>query len=109
MKTQKQPILKLAIGLLLVIVGAWIVYDNLPGSKPNPSTIHSYAECVAAGYPNLKSYPGKCTLPDGTEFIQPIPTQSFEECAQWYPVMESYPRQCRDGNSTLWVEEIPST
>ncbi len=104
----KSPI-KLLLGILLVGLGLWIIFDNLPTAKPDPSTIHSYQECVDAGYPNLKSYPGKCILPDGTEFIQPIPTQSFEECAQWYPVMESYPRQCRDGNNTLWVEEIPST
>ena len=106
MDTPKQPVIKFALGILLIGLGLWIIFDNLQPSKPDPSTIHSYDECVAAGYPNLKSYPGKCILPDGTEFIQPIPTHSFEECAQWYPVMESYPRQCRDGNNTLWVEEI---
>lgn len=105
----KQPAIKLILGILLIGLGLWIIFDNLQPSKADPSSIHTYDECVAAGYPNLKTYPGQCVLPDGTTFIQPVPTQSFEECAQWYPVMESYPRQCRDGMGTLWVEEIPST
>ncbi len=33
----------------------------------------SYDECVAAGHPVLKSYPGQCVMPDGTRFIQPMP------------------------------------
>lgn len=35
--------------------------------------ITSYDECVAAGHPALKSYPGQCTTPDGQRFVQQIP------------------------------------
>lgn len=35
--------------------------------------ITTYDECVAAGHPALKSYPGQCTTPDGQRFVQQIP------------------------------------
>lgn len=35
--------------------------------------ITNFDECVAAGHPHLKIYPGRCTLPDGTSFVQQIP------------------------------------
>jgi hypothetical protein len=35
--------------------------------------ITSYDECVAAGHPQLKTYPGQCVMPDGTRFVQAIP------------------------------------
>lgn len=139
MNKPKQSPLKLTLGIVLIGLGAWIIFDNLPsGGCPSGALSdekggcdqcplmdipsegqwfcknsqfypYTFDGCIADGYPNLKTYPGQCILPDGTKFIQPIPTQSFEECAQWYPVMESYPRQCKDGKGTLWVEEIPST
>lgn len=32
--------------------------------------IASYEQCVAAGHPQLKTYPGQCVLPDGRRFVQ---------------------------------------
>lgn len=34
--------------------------------------IDSYDDCVAAGHPQLKTYPGQCVMPDGTRFVQPV-------------------------------------
>jgi hypothetical protein len=46
----------------------------LPGlSACSQNEITSYDECVAAGHPQLKTYPGQCVMPDGTRFVQPIP------------------------------------
>ncbi len=98
--------LKLVLGIALIVVGAWIVLSTIPSAN---SGIDSYEECVAAGYPILKTYPGQCVMPDGTKFIQPIAMNSFEECAKWYPVMESYPRQCRDGAGKTWIEPVSTT
>lgn len=108
MDNARQPLIKLILGLLLVGIGLWIVVDNLPAQRVDPSTIHSYEACVAAGYPNLKTYPGKCILPSGAEFIQSIPVKNFEECAQYYPVMESYPAQCNTPNGEHFVQELLS-
>ncbi|MGH8453851.1 MAG: hypothetical protein ACRESW_04795, partial [Nevskiales bacterium] len=34
--------------------------------------ITSYDECVAAGHPRLKTYPGQCVMPDGRRFVQTV-------------------------------------
>lgn len=94
---------KLILGIILVIVGIWIIWSTVT----NPIYgVHDYDSCVAAGFPNLKTYPGKCVLPNGTTYIQSIPVSSFEECAAYYPVMESYPRQCNTPNGEHFVEVI---
>jgi hypothetical protein len=35
--------------------------------------IRSFAECVAAGYPVMESYPRQCSVPGGPGFTEPIP------------------------------------
>lgn len=35
--------------------------------------ITNFEECVAAGHPQLESYPSQCVMPDGTRFVQAIP------------------------------------
>ncbi|MEK6902936.1 MAG: hypothetical protein AABX02_05115 [archaeon] len=97
---------KLILGIILVAVGIWIVYSTI--SNPIYS-VHDYDSCAAAGYPILKTYPGKCELPNGTVYIQSIPVNSFEECAAYYPVMESYPRQCNTPDGQHFVEVISTS
>lgn len=38
----------------------------------NPKLVNSYEECVAAGNIILKSYPPRCTTPDGLVFIEGV-------------------------------------
>jgi hypothetical protein len=35
--------------------------------------IGSFAECVAAGYPVMESYPRQCHVPGGLTFVEPVP------------------------------------
>lgn len=70
--------------------------------------ITNYEECVAAGFPALKSYPGQCILPNGKRFIQEIPIDeqinSYSACvAAGNPVMESAPPQCRTRDGRTFV------
>lgn len=49
------------------------VSRNVPVEKK----ISSYEECVAAGNPVLRSYPGKCIAGDKT-FVQPMPRGTLQ-------------------------------
>lgn len=42
-------------------------------NQENSAKINSYAECAAAGFPVLRSYPGQCVGPDGRRFVEQIP------------------------------------
>ncbi len=52
--------------LLAAIVFTFYTY----GRKPKQPAITNFAQCVAAGYPVMQSYPPECTLPNGTFFVQ---------------------------------------
>jgi hypothetical protein len=62
------------------------------------TSVTNYDDCVAKGYPVIKTYPGKCTTPDGQIFIQKVSdaaVTNFDECADaGYPIQESYPPRC---------------
>jgi hypothetical protein len=50
----------LALGIVILI-----------GCTSQPQVqINSFDECIAAGYPMLKSYPPQCKTPDGKTFVQ---------------------------------------
>lgn len=105
---------------LITVAGAIVAVSFIQTqrvSNTNPyAHITNYDECVAAGFPALKSYPGQCILPDGTRFVQVIPRDeginSYTECiAAGYPSMESAPPQCRttDGRTfTATPSEWPA-
>lgn len=101
-KTSPKTPVQLVLGILLVAVGVWIIV-NATSAK----AITNYDECVAAGNPTLKIYPGKCITKDGQTFVQIIPgITTFEQCAQYYPVMESYPEQCHTPDGRNFVRDI---
>lgn len=54
-------------GLAALGVGGWLLYQQYI----KPASINSYADCVAAGYPILESYPEQCNTPDGKHFTNP--------------------------------------
>jgi hypothetical protein len=55
------------------ILALLVVLAGLSACGWGGKDITSYDECVAAGHPQLESYPGQCVLPDGTRFVQSIP------------------------------------
>ncbi|MEZ4754187.1 MAG: hypothetical protein R3A13_07750 [Bdellovibrionota bacterium] len=66
-------ILSLLLALGVSLTSAEILKVDAPAAS-----ISSFEECVAAGNRALKSYPGRCYLPDGTMFTQKIDNQKFE-------------------------------
>ncbi|KKT74234.1 MAG: hypothetical protein UW69_C0043G0006 [Microgenomates group bacterium GW2011_GWA2_44_7] len=54
--------------LFLVLAGGVYFYSK----NKNLQAIKSYDDCVKAGYPALRSYPGLCNTPDGGHFVQEI-------------------------------------
>ena len=62
-------IIPISLGMLFLISCA-IADSSVAKSKvPN---ITNFEECVAAGNKALRSYPGRCYLPDGTMFEQKV-------------------------------------
>lgn len=62
------------VGLLMVVVLASLVmYKRTPQAS---SSVSSFDECAAAGYPVTESYPAECRTPDGGRFTQTITTAS---------------------------------
>jgi eight-cysteine-cluster-containing protein len=62
--------------LLIAVIGLMIVGVLLYGlmlwtGQFKPGHITTYAECAAAGYPILESYPSQCKTPDGRTFVNP--------------------------------------
>lgn len=55
----------IVLSVLVVALGSWLVVRAF--FSPAPS-VNSYAECVAAGYPILETYPEQCRTPDGRTF-----------------------------------------
>jgi hypothetical protein len=55
--------------VLVVALAAWFFYQQ--STKPPTTSINSYADCAAAGYPIQESYPEQCRTPDGKSFTNP--------------------------------------
>jgi hypothetical protein len=55
--------------VIVVALAAWFFYQQ--ATKPPTTSINSYADCVAAGYPIQESYPEQCRTPDGKSFTNP--------------------------------------
>jgi hypothetical protein len=56
----------LVVAIILGGIALAIVESN---KKPDASSITSFDECAAAGYPIMESYPEQCATPDGRTFI----------------------------------------
>lgn len=113
-----------------LLVGVGIIFLVYSQTRSDDSSISTYDECAAAGYPVLMSYPNQCSTPDGRTFIQDTDTDSsvefpvddeatadssdgsaatvtnFDECAAaGYPVMETYPLQCSTPDGQTFVDD----
>lgn len=70
-----------------------IIYPTL--KKSDTITIHTFEQCVRAGYPVLESYPRQCSLPDGKFFTETILVSSCKadgDCPQF--------EYCQSGSCT---------
>jgi hypothetical protein len=61
-------IIGIIFGIIAAGLGGWFFYQQL---TKVPTSINSYAECAAAGYPIQESYPEQCRTPDGKLFTNP--------------------------------------
>lgn len=61
----------IVLAVLVVGLGSCLLVRLFTPSAP---TVTSYAECVAAGYPILETYPEQCRTPDGRTFVNPDAT-----------------------------------
>lgn len=60
--------------LILVALGATGVYLSTRPEAPEPApVVLSFADCAAAGYPVMESYPRRCATPDGRTFAEELP------------------------------------
>ncbi|MCI0597503.1 hypothetical protein L0Y34_00280 [Candidatus Parcubacteria bacterium] len=67
--------------LLLVVslvfggaVGYFLGYDH-GFERTKQANISSFAECAAAGYPIMESYPEQCLTPDGKHFVRDVTSE----------------------------------
>ena len=57
-------------GVFLVILAAVAAIILTRAKNPPPPKIIDFEQCVAAGYPVMKSYPRQCGAPGGRMFIE---------------------------------------
>ncbi|HYC83255.1 MAG TPA: hypothetical protein VEB60_01760 [Candidatus Paceibacterota bacterium] len=60
---------------LIVLIGLLIIGRDI-FTNVEETSITSFAECAAAGYPIMESYPEQCRTPDGRLFVNEIATSS---------------------------------
>lgn len=67
---KRAPLIVIVVLVVLVVgLGSWLLVRLF-----TPPSVTSYAECVAAGYPILETYPEQCRTPDGRTFTNPDAT-----------------------------------
>jgi hypothetical protein len=59
------------LALVLAIIAALLLLLSNMAKDQRVAAIDSYAECAAAGYPIMESYPTQCMTPDGRNFVNP--------------------------------------
>ena len=62
---------------LFAVLGAFLLLAGCAGAPEEPqtptdqtTTITTFEECIAAGYPAMESYPRKCAVPGGPTFTE---------------------------------------
>lgn len=100
----------IALIVVLLIAGVGYLLFDMWQAGELRADITSFEECIAAGYPELDSFPPQCETPEGDIFIQEVndaDINSFAECVEaGYPVMESYPAQCRTSDGRNFTQDI---
>lgn len=72
----KKIIILLIVVISIIFIGAQILLNQSDDNEINNnslntdnSSINSYDECVAAGYPIMESFPEQCAVPGGNTFV----------------------------------------
>ncbi len=67
--------LLIALVALIVVVGAFVITTRKPADVAVDPALQvlSFADCVAAGYPIMESYPRQCRTPDGRTYVEELP------------------------------------
>lgn len=76
----KNLVVVLALVLAILVTGGLLLpnwfssldVEETPGVVIDLSTIMSFEDCEAAGYPVMESYPRQCALPDGRVYAEEI-------------------------------------
>jgi hypothetical protein len=61
----------IGLAVVLTIIAALLLSLSNIAKQQRVISINSFAECKAAGYPIMESYPEQCATPDGRSFINP--------------------------------------
>ena len=76
------------LGLAIFFMISTISYkDECPRSK----YVHSFQECVDAGFPVMESYPRQCATNDGRHFVEEIEEEKQQEEGEFYGSSTYYP------------------
>ena len=59
---------------IVVLLGAFFALNAYIYNEKQGDGINSFADCEAAGYPILESYPRQCNTPSGKHFVEDIGT-----------------------------------
>lgn len=60
------------IAIVGIIVGTGVFKTKEASAPPAPEVL-SFADCEAAGYPVMESYPRQCKTPDGRTYAEELP------------------------------------
>lgn len=69
----------IALLAILGVIGVLLINEQkalAPEEQPvavDPTTVQSFEDCVAAGYPVAESYPRQCRTPDGRTYAEELP------------------------------------
>jgi putative hemolysin len=91
---QKKTMALIGIGIAMVILGIFALYNLFENNKIQ--SIKTYSACAAAGYPIQESYPEQCRTPDGRMFVNTITLPSMANPASVY---------CKDNGGTLEIKD----
>lgn len=68
MQTKNKRIIIVVV--LLIVVAVTVAVVAMLNKANVTSTIDSFEDCVAAGYPVMESYPEQCAVPGGQSFTK---------------------------------------
>ena len=68
----KSLVVPLLVGFCAVLIFGLLTFYVANDDVSQDSSINSFDECVAAGYPVQMSYPGQCSTSDGQTFVDEV-------------------------------------
>ncbi len=72
MQEKNQMTLWIIIGLVVLALLGYFVYQKQKASNEQATFITNFEECVAAGYSIMESYPRQCRTPEGSLYTEKL-------------------------------------